>query len=187
MAYSGKITIYKFLDQWYLTEADALKASEEWHSLNTWRMEKGVRVSKFSIPLSSSGVVAVLNGKIEGVYEKTLSEKETKIMAKFATSQSSRERHARLYYKRKEAGLCPRCGKERDSPSRITCEKCRAHSNKAHTKRYWRLVELNMCTTCEVILGNHPYRICTECAENTRQDRKVKYEEDKNKRRDMQG
>lgn len=38
--------------------------------------------------------------------------------------------NTRLYHKRRDAGLCPRCGKERDEKGRTICSICRDKTNK---------------------------------------------------------
>lgn len=67
------------------------------------------------------------------------------------------------YHKLKDAGLCPKCGKERDNPNRVHCTAC-ATKNYEITKadRAWYL-EHRICPSCkkENLFGDE--RRCPEC------------------------
>lgn len=53
------------------------------------------------------------------------------------------------YYRRKEAGLCPRCGEKSARPGRVYCEACsrRAYEEKTAIKQ--RRKDAGKCVWCE--------------------------------------
>ena len=71
------------------------------------------------------------------------------------------------YHRLKDAGLCPKCGKERDNPNRVHCTAC-ATKNYEITKadRDWYL-EHRICPSCKKqdLLGDE--HRCPECRAKT--------------------
>jgi hypothetical protein len=54
----------------------------------------------------------------------------------------------RLYYLRKEAGLCPYCGGERDRAGKTICSSCSARHVAGATARYNKRKEAGLCPDC---------------------------------------
>lgn len=66
-----------------------------------------------------------------------------------------------FYYKRKQQGLCAKCGKENDRKPKVNCSIC---SDKDKQFR-WKLIARNMCSECakNPIDSRHSTYKCTEC------------------------
>lgn len=83
------------------------------------------------------------------------------------------------YQKRKEKGLCPRCGEKRDS-DRVYCSKCAAKISQYYKETREWCRENHICTTClkEKTFGDE--LTCLECSEKKMlyHSRKGKKEED---------
>lgn len=70
----------------------------------------------------------------------------------------------KLTYKQmREHGICPKCGKENDTPEKSMCTSCRTHHNEQRKANRKYRSNIGMCTRC----GRHkaePYKkLCYEC------------------------
>lgn len=67
------------------------------------------------------------------------------------------------YDRLKEAGLCPKCGKERDDPNYVSCTECRLKSQERKNQDYHWYVDNGICPYCKtnnLFQGEHA---CIEC------------------------
>ena len=91
-------------------------------------------------------------------------------------SKKSSDAHKRLYYKRKNAGLCTRCGKHKAVKGTTKCTECRASYNRYMRefkhKRGVTPFELKgngyYCSTCGKPVENAGDKLCKRCYENCR-------------------
>lgn len=85
---------------------------------------------------------------------------------------NDRENKRILRMERKSKGLCTRCGKEKDDPTKTICFDCREYQKDRRAK----LLLLGICPLCgkERIYGNEKW--CMECAEKHREHDRIKRE-----------
>ena len=89
-------------------------------------------------------------------------------MSKESRKIKDREKHKLIRDERKEKGLCPRCGKERDNPTKMYCKSCREYGK----DRRAMFLMLGICPVCgkEKLMGDE--RMCFDCTKRAR-DRNI--------------
>lgn len=75
---------------------------------------------------------------------------------------TQKERSAKLYYNRKNNGLCPRCGKPLDREGHY-CSECleKVKEYQRENRKFYR--EHHLCTECGKVNVPYSERICPEC------------------------
>lgn len=91
---------------------------------------------------------------------------------------TQKERSARAYRKRKDNGLCPRCGKPLDREGHY-CSDCLAKVREYHRKNREFYRENHICSECGKIIVPGRERICPECRAKRNNKRKPLTEEQK--------
>lgn len=105
----------------------------------------------------------------EADYRSQMSEEQ-----KAAKLASRREKGAIIRAKRRESGLCPNCGKERENPQYVLCEKCRKSARQSQMKmaRKRGVIPMDMrgdgafCAVCAKPVEVEGSKLCNRCAEN---------------------
>lgn len=69
----------------------------------------------------------------------------------------------RTYDRRKEAGLCPRCGEQPARPGRVYCEACSHRSSEEKSAIKQRRKDAGKCVWCERP-ARPGKRMCISCA-----------------------
>lgn len=84
---------------------------------------------------------------------------------------TQKERSARAYRKRKDNGLCPRCGKPLDREGHY-CSECLEKVRKYHNESRKFYIENHLCTECGKNRVPDEERICPECRAKRQKNRK---------------
>lgn len=72
---------------------------------------------------------------------------------------------ASVYYKRKELGVCVRCGKEKERKDIVMCNACHEKVSREVEERKKKYLELGLCPKCgtEYLVGDE--KMCFNCRE----------------------
>lgn len=105
---------------------------------------------------------------------------KTEVSSKTVMALTRQEISANFYRRRKENGLCPRCGKPLDRNGHY-CSKCleKTNASQRDTKEFYR--KNGLCTSCGKVMVLGSEKQCPECRVKRKAYRKPLSEEQKEK------
>lgn len=74
-----------------------------------------------------------------------------------------KDRKRKQYNERKNKGLCPECGGQRENSQYIKCKSCREMGNLSQKKHYGDYKKRNLCPTCGTSTKKSKFVYCKNC------------------------
>lgn len=78
--------------------------------------------------------------------------------------------------RRKEEGICLRCGKEKADGERTLCRMCLERKRQEHKAEYEFLKGIGICTRCRKNTALPRKTLCMECKEKSKEKYRRRYE-----------